>query len=146
MFLKESTTSKITPLIDCLSSESFIAKENSEKDFINMDREKFAMAFRNLLKNAVEAMENSRSSIIYISSYHEIIDLNEFFIISITDTGVGIDKNNLHKIFEPYFTSKEKGTGIGLATVEKIISEHNGTIDVESIVGEGTTFFIKFMV
>ena len=114
--------------------------------FINMDREKFAMAFRNLLKNAVEAMENSRSSIIYISSYHEIIDLNEFFIISITDTGVGIDKNNLHKIFEPYFTSKEKGTGIGLATVEKIISEHNGTIDVESIVGEGTTFFIKFMV
>ena len=114
--------------------------------FINMDREKFAMAFRNLLKNAVEAMENSRSSIIYISSYHEIIDLNEFFIISITDTGVGIDKNNLHKIFEPYFTSKEKGTGIGLATVEKMISEHNGTIDVESIVGEGTTFFIKFMV
>ena len=114
--------------------------------FINMDREKFAMAFRNLLKNAVEAMENSRSSIIYISSYHEIIDLNEFFIISITDTGVGIDKNNFHKIFEPYFTSKEKGTGIGLATVEKIISEHNGTIDVESIVGEGTTFFIKFMV
>ena len=114
--------------------------------FINMDREKFAMAFRNLLKNAVEAMENSSSSIIYISSYHEIIDLNEFFIISITDTGVGIDKNNLHKIFEPYFTSKEKGTGIGLATVEKIISEHNGTIDVESIVGEGTTFFIKFMV
>ena len=114
--------------------------------FINMDREKFIMAFRNLIKNAVEAMEHSKSSFIYVSSYHEIIDLNEFFIISITDTGIGIDNNNLHKIFEPYFTSKEKGTGIGLATVEKIISEHNGTIEVESIVGEGTTFFIKFMV
>ena len=111
-----------------------------------MDREKFIMAFRNLIKNAVEAMEHSKSSFIYVSSYHEIIDLNEFFIISITDTGIGIDNNNLHKIFEPYFTSKEKGTGIGLATVEKIISEHNGTIEVESIVGEGTTFFIKFMV
>ncbi|MEI0605255.1 ATP-binding protein [Brachyspira alvinipulli] len=110
--------------------------------FINMDREKLAMAFRNLLKNALEA----QCSVIYISSYHEIIDLNEFFIVSITDTGVGIDKNNFHKIFEPYFTSKEKGTGIGLATVEKIISEHNGSIDVDSIVGEGTTFFIKFMV
>ena len=110
--------------------------------FINMDREKLAMAFRNLLKNALEA----QCSVIYISSYHEIIDLNEFFIVSITDTGVGIDKNNFHKIFEPYFTSKEKGTGIGLATVEKIISEHNGNIDVDSIVGEGTTFFIKFMV
>ncbi|WP_028331228.1 sensor histidine kinase [Brachyspira alvinipulli] len=110
--------------------------------FINMDREKLAMAFRNLLKNALEA----QCSVVYISSYHEIIDLNEFFIVSITDTGVGIDKNNFHKIFEPYFTSKEKGTGIGLATVEKIISEHNGSIDVDSIVGEGTTFFIKFMV
>ncbi|WP_300365048.1 HAMP domain-containing sensor histidine kinase [Brachyspira sp.] len=114
--------------------------------FINMDREKLMMAFRNLIKNAVEAMEKSQSSIIYISSYHEIIDLNEFFIISVTDTGIGIEKNNLHKIFEPYFTSKEKGTGIGLSTVEKIISEHNGTIDVESIINEGTTFFIKFMI
>ncbi|CRF34688.1 histidine kinase [Brachyspira suanatina] len=114
--------------------------------FINMDREKLIMAFRNLIKNAIEAMEKSSRSVIYISSYHEIIDLNEFFIISITDTGVGIENNNLHKIFEPYFTSKEKGTGIGLSTVEKIISEHNGTIDVESIPNEGTTFFIKFMV
>ncbi len=114
--------------------------------FINMDKEKLIMAFRNLIKNAVEAMEKSSISVIYISSYHEIIDLNEFFIISITDTGIGIETNNLHKIFEPYFTSKEKGTGIGLSTVEKIISEHNGTIDVESIPDEGTTFFIKFMV
>ena len=114
--------------------------------FINMDKEKLIMAFRNLIKNAVEAMEKSSRSVIYISSYHEIIDLNEFFIISITDTGIGIETNNLHKIFEPYFTSKEKGTGIGLSTVEKIISEHNGTIDVESIPDEGTTFFIKFMV
>ena len=114
--------------------------------FINMDREKLIMAFRNLIKNAIEAMEKSTRYMIYISSYHEIIDLNEFFIISITDTGIGIESNNLHKIFEPYFTSKEKGTGIGLSTVEKIISEHNGTIDVESIPGEGTTFFIKFMI
>ncbi|MEI0559887.1 sensor histidine kinase [Brachyspira intermedia] len=114
--------------------------------FINMDKEKLIMAFRNLIKNAIEAMEKSSRSFIYISSYHEIIDLNEFFIISITDTGIGIEKSNLHKIFEPYFTSKEKGTGIGLSTVEKIISEHNGTIDVESIPGEGSTFFIKFMV
>ena len=146
---KQSINGVILEVVDSFKNTpniQFNVVLSKHDHFINMDREKFAMAFRNLLKNAVEAMENSSSSIIYISSYHEIIDLNEFFIISITDTGVGIDKNNLHKIFEPYFTSKEKGTGIGLATVEKIISEHNGTIDVESIVGEGTTFFIKFMV
>lgn len=145
---KQSINSAITEVVESfknVNNVNFNVVLSKHDHFINMDREKFIMAFRNLIKNAVEAMENSKSSIIYISSYHEIIDLNEFFIVSITDTGIGIESGNLHKIFEPYFTSKDKGTGIGLATVEKIISEHKGTIEVESIVGEGTTFFIKFM-
>lgn len=146
---KQSINSVITEVIESfrnVNDVKFSVVLSKYDYFINMDREKLIMAFRNLIKNSIEAMETSTRLIIYISSYHEIIELNEFFIISITDTGIGIDSNNLHKIFEPYFTSKSKGTGIGLATVEKIISEHNGTIDVESIVGEGTTFFIKFMV
>ncbi|MEI0540247.1 sensor histidine kinase [Brachyspira pulli] len=146
---KQSINSVITEVIESfrnVNDVKFSVVLSKYDYFINMDREKLIMAFRNLIKNSIEAMETSTRSIIYISSYHEIIELNEFFIISITDTGIGIDSNNLHKIFEPYFTSKSKGTGIGLATVEKIISEHNGTIDVESIVVEGTTFFIKFMV
>ena len=146
---KQSINSVITEVIESfrnVNDVKFSVVLSKHDYFINMDREKLIMAFRNLIKNSIEAMETSTRSIIYISSYHEIIELNEFFIISITDIGIGIDSNNLHKIFEPYFTSKSKGTGIGLATVEKIISEHNGTIDVESIVGEGTTFFIKFMV
>ncbi|WP_300758154.1 ATP-binding protein [uncultured Brachyspira sp.] len=145
---KQSINSVIIEVVESfknINNIQFNVVLSRHDHFINMDREKFIMAFRNLIKNAVEAMENSKSSIIYISSYHEIIDLNEFFIVSITDTGIGIESSNLHKIFEPYFTSKDRGTGIGLATVEKIISEHKGTIEVESIVGEGTTFFIKFM-
>ena len=146
---KQSINSAITEVVESfknVNNVNFNVVLSKHDHFINMDREKFIMAFRNLIKNAIEAMENSKSSIIYISSYHDIIDLNEFFIVSITDTGIGIESGNLHKIFEPYFTSKDKGTGIGLATVEKIISEHKGTIEVESIVNEGTTFFIKFMV
>ncbi|WP_096737092.1 HAMP domain-containing sensor histidine kinase, partial [Brachyspira sp. G79] len=145
---KQSINSVIIEVVESfknINNIQFNIVLSKHDHFINMDREKFIMAFRNLIKNAVEAMENSKSFIIYISSYHEIIDLNEFFIVSITDTGIGIESSNLHKIFEPYFTSKDRGTGIGLATVEKIISEHKGTIEVESIVGEGTTFFIKFM-
>ena len=112
---------------------------------LNMDRDKLIMAFRNLIKNSIEAMENNNiESIIYLSSYHEIIDYKEFFTVSITDTGIGIENNNIKRIFEPYFTSKSKGTGIGLATVEKIIMEHKGYISVESIIGEGSTFFIRF--
>ena len=113
--------------------------------FINMDRDKLIIAFRNLIKNAIEAMDNNnKESLIYLSSYHEVLDSQEFFTISITDTGNGIEKKDLKKIFEPYFTSKDKGTGIGLAIVEKIINEHNGRIDVDSIIGEGTTFFVRF--
>ena len=112
---------------------------------LNMDRDKLIMSFRNLIKNSIEAMENNNiESIIYLSSYHEIIDYKEFFTVSITDTGIGIENNNINRIFEPYFTSKSKGTGIGLATTEKIIMEHKGYISVESIIGEGSTFFIRF--
>lgn len=115
--------------------------------FINMDRDKLLIAFRNLIKNAIEAMDNNnKESLIYLSSYHEVLDGEEFFTVSVTDTGNGIEKKDLRRIFEPYFTSKDKGTGIGLAIVEKIISEHNGRIDVDSIIGEGTTFFIRFEV
>lgn len=113
--------------------------------FINMDREKLIIAFRNLIKNAIEAMDNNnKESLIYLSSYHEVLDSQEFFTVSITDTGNGINENDLRMIFEPYFTSKDKGTGIGLSIVEKIINEHNGMIDVDSIIGEGTTFFVRF--
>lgn len=112
---------------------------------LNMDRDKLIMSFRNLIKNSIEAMENNNiESIIYLSSYHEIIDYKEFFTVSIADTGIGIENNNIKRIFEPYFTSKSKGTGIGLATTEKIIMEHKGYISVESIIGEGSTFFIRF--
>lgn len=145
---KESINSVILEVVDSFKNTPNIKFEVSltkHDYFINMDRDKLIMAFRNLIKNSIEAMENNNgNSIIYVSSYHDISDGKEFFTISITDTGVGIETKNIKKIFEPYFTSKSKGTGIGLATVEKIIMEHKGHILVESIVGEGSTFFIRF--
>lgn len=145
---KESINAVILEVLDSFKNTPNIKFEVSltkHDYFINMDRDKLIMAFRNLIKNSIEAMENNDTeSIIYLSSYHDIIDGKEFFTVSITDTGVGIETSNIKKIFEPYFTSKSKGTGIGLATVEKIIMEHKGYILVESIIGEGSTFFIRF--
>lgn len=145
---KESINEVILEVVDSFKNIPNIKFEVSltkHDYFINMDRDKLIMAFRNLIKNSIEAMENNNgNSIIYISSYHDISDGKELFTVSITDTGVGIETSNIKKIFEPYFTSKSKGTGIGLATVEKIIMEHKGHILVESIVGEGSTFFIRF--
>lgn len=145
---KESINAVILEVLDSFKNTPNIKFEVSltkHDYFINMDRDKLIMAFRNLIKNSIEAMENNNTqSIIYLSSYHDIFDGKEFFTVSVTDTGVGIETSNIKKIFEPYFTSKSKGTGIGLATVEKIIMEHKGYILVESIVGEGSTFFIRF--
>ena len=65
-------------------------------------------------------------------------------VIDIADTGEGIEPEQLDMIFEPLFTTKEsRGTGLGMTVVQQIISEHGGTIDVESVPGKGTVFHIR---
>ena len=63
-------------------------------------------------------------------------------LIEIEDTGIGISKDKLDKIFLPFFTAKEKGTGMGLALAHKVILSHNGRIEVDTMEGQGTTFRI----
>ena len=67
----------------------------------------------------------------------------ETFVITIADTGKGIAKEDLPRIFEPFFSKKDAGTGLGLAITQSIIQEHGGKINVKSTVGEGTTFTIE---
>ena len=66
--------------------------------------------------------------------------------VSVSDTGAGISGDSLEKIFDPFFTTKPvgEGTGLGLSICHKIVEAHNGTIDVESEAGRGTTFTIRF--
>lgn len=95
--------------------------------------------FMNLLVNAGHAVEDQ--GVITIRTCTE----NDQIVVQIIDTGHGIPPENLSKLFDPFFTTKEvgKGTGLGLAICHGIIQKHHGTIDVESEVGEGTTFTIK---
>ena len=104
------------------------------------DPEFLRSVFNNLLINAIQAMEKSGGRLnIKITP-----DENDGFVrIEIADTGNGIPDENLSKIFEPYFSTKETGTGLGLAIVLKIVEMHNGTIEVESITGEGTRFTVR---
>ena len=62
--------------------------------------------------------------------------------ISIKDSGIGIPEKYIHRLFDPYFTTKEKGSGLGLATSYSIIKNHGGLIDVKSKLGKGSTFFV----
>ncbi len=104
------------------------------------DLEFLRSVFNNLFINALQAMEADGGHLgIKISPDAS----GEFVNFEITDTGNGISAENLSKIFEPYFSTKETGTGLGLAIVHKIVDTHNGTIEVDSVVGEGTKFTVK---
>lgn len=93
--------------------------------------------FINIIKNAIESMP--RGGIITISSF---VQANNIYI-RFTDQGVGIPETLIHRLGEPFFTTKEKGTGLGLMMCYKIIDDHMGKLAVKSVVGEGTTFEIK---
>ena len=95
-------------------------------------------ALLNLAKNAVQAMPNGGKLLIAAAPTKD-----GRVEIRVSDTGVGIPPENLAKIFDLYFTTKETGTGIGLSLVYRTVQLHNGDIDVESTPGSGTTFIIK---
>ncbi len=115
---------------------SLIERENVAPIF--GDAEVLRSVFSNLFINAVQAMEKSGGKLNVTISPDE-----KSVVIKVADTGVGIPAENLDKIFEPYFSTKETGTGLGLAIVKKIIDDHNGTIDVESKLNEGTKFTVR---
>lgn len=103
---------------------------------VMIDRKYLKQALLNIVKNAIAAMPEGGLLSISASVKGDEVQ------IAIRDTGVGIPEELLTKIFEPYFTTKESGTGLGLTITFKIVKEHNGEITVESKPGKGTTFII----
>jgi signal transduction histidine kinase len=93
--------------------------------------------FLNLAQNAIQAMPKGGRLTINCSALP-----NRRVRVRVEDTGVGIQPENLTKIFDLYYTTKERGTGIGLSLVYRTVQIHNGTIDVESTVGVGTAFIV----
>jgi PAS domain S-box-containing protein len=104
------------------------------KPRIVVDMQKMQRVFINLIKNAIEAMPEGGKLTIGTS---EVNDSVEF---SFSDTGIGISKENMEKIFTPLFTTKTKGMGLGLSICKRMVEAHGGSISVESTVGKGATF------
>lgn len=109
------------------------------------DPSQIEQVFINLITNAVQAMTSLNSGArgkagrLEISTWAE----NGFIVTEFKDNGCGIPKENLGKIFEPLFTTKTKGIGLGLAVSKRIIEAHEGRIEVESELGKGSTFKVK---
>ncbi|HTL08786.1 MAG TPA: CHASE3 domain-containing protein [Chitinophagaceae bacterium] len=104
---------------------------------VAVDKDKLKIAFLNIIVNAIEAMEPGKG-VLTVTTRGE----NNKCVIEIADNGSGMDKESLSRLFEPYFTSKPKGNGLGLTNTQNIILNHKGTIQAESEKGQGTTFTI----
>jgi two-component system sensor histidine kinase PilS (NtrC family) len=97
----------------------------------------------NLLRNAAEAMPQGGQIRIRVA-LEDGADRHPRTVLSVSDTGVGIRREDLDRIFEPFFSRKPGGTGLGLATVARVIEDHRGHIEVTSELGRGTTFVMRF--
>lgn len=101
----------------------------------SIDPDKIGQVMLNVFLNAVEAMDGGGT----LSVSLQKDEVRSRFIIGVGDTGQGISEEDLLHVFDPYFTTKQSGTGLGLALVHKIIEAHDGEIKIESRTGEGTT-------
>jgi signal transduction histidine kinase len=105
------------------------------------DPGQLAQVFGNLILNGIQAMpEGGRLAI------KSEVESPEWLVVSFTDTGVGIAEEKLGRLFEPLFTTKAKGIGLGLALAKALVEEHGGTIEVQSTVGKGSTFTVRLPV
>ncbi len=148
----------IRPLIeDCVSLSLGGSNVKSELDIpedlwaVDAEPSQLGMLFQNLLINACQAMP--RGGTISIQAENVVVNYptgreehsasrSKFIRISLQDSGAGVTTENLSKIFEPYFTTKPNGSGLGLTTAHSIVQSHGGRIEIKSRVGHGTCFYI----
>lgn len=114
------------------------AEYPSEPCIIQADEEKLKIAFLNIVVNATEAIANGNGRV-----HIALSERPEHYVVEIVDNGSGIPPEILTKLFEPYFTSKRNGMGLGLASTLNIVQSHGGTIDVESEVDNGSKFVVS---
>ena len=122
-----------------ITDRDFVVETELRSDLprLELDRDQIKQAFYNAIKNSFEAMK--RRDILRIRT-----DRDETHVkISFSDTGGGISAENLSRVFEPYFTTKSGGSGLGLLIVRRIVREHGGELAIESSEGKGLTLTIR---
>jgi signal transduction histidine kinase len=135
-------------MILLVSTETKSKHINIIKDYgldllpITIDREQMKQVFLNLLLNAIEATSENGKIYVKTRSFTKP-EAEPYIQIEFTDTGCGIPTEYLEDIFTPFFTTKEKGSGLGLSISNQIIQDHKGYIDVESQANKGTSFFVN---
>lgn len=129
-----------------VSAELFLAQEikisinnKAQNSKIFADKGQLIRVFNNLIKNAIQSISNSTTGLIEIEIYNQ----QDFVYVSLKDNGVGIEEDKMKYIFEPNFTTKSSGSGLGLAMCKSIIEQSNGKIWFETKMNKGTIFYIQ---
>ena len=139
--LKEILEESIDAAADRITLRHINLKKNfpEKKLKLHADKEKLKIAFLNIIINAVEAMEDNGMLSIGLT------ETKTGYNVLISDNGCGINEENLARLFEPYFTAKKNGLGLGLAATMNILQLHKATVEVNSTLNVGTTFDINFL-
>lgn len=131
----------IAAAIDRLTLKRIRLRVNYPNEMIQVlaDKDNLKIALLNIVINAVEAMEEKVGELVITLSSKEGLA-----VLEITDNGVGISEEHISRLFEPFFTQKRNGMGLGLAFTLNTLQAHKASIEVSSVVGSGTTFTITF--
>lgn len=105
---------------------------------VEVDPDKIKQVLLNIFLNALAAMPAGGRVSVSLAAQKDFMD------VTVSDTGSGIAEEDLPRIYDPYFTSKPAGTGLGLAVVQKIMDAHGGVVQIESKAGIGTTVTLRF--
>jgi signal transduction histidine kinase len=133
---------KIVKLALEIFNEEYIQFSALEDEIIaKFDRTQLIRVLTNLVKNAIQAIpEDQENKAVFVTVFRELGSVK----IEVKDNGKGISLENKNQVFEPKFTTKTSGMGLGLSIIKKIIENYNGTITFESEIGVGTTFLVSF--
>lgn len=134
--LMENILELVRPQADVQGVEILLEQDDEPATVVG-DAERLKSCLSNLTINALQAMPAGGKLIACLHRVQAQVEL------TISDTGIGISQESLGKIFEPYFSTKQSGFGLGLAVTKKIIEDHHGSIDVQSEVNQGTTFTLR---
>jgi two-component system, sporulation sensor kinase E len=122
-----------------IQGRDIVVKQELRSDLplLQLDRDQMKQAFYNVIKNSFEAM--NRHGVLHIRTDRD----DTHVLVTFTDTGGGMSAENMSRIFEPYFTTKEGGSGLGLLIVRRIVREHGGELSIASPEGKGLTLTIR---
>ena len=126
--------------LDIFNEDNIIFQAQESEIIVKMDRTQLIRVITNLVKNGIQAVPQDRTAKIEITVYTEGNEVG----LSIADNGIGISDENKLKVFEPKFTTKSSGMGLGLAMVKSIVETYKGTINFTANSTVGTTFVVKF--